>query len=217
MDLPNNYQIIEKNVKHARIRVSCDGSVRITIPQNFLQQDLITLLQKKQSWIEKHQAFFRNQTKINLQRNQLLLYGDRYHYFYESSSHQVTINYLYKTIQSSLNLLEQTIQESWYKSIAKPYLTQRTQELAQNFNFQHNKIFIRSQRTKFGSCSSLKNISLNWRLIKAPKFVIDYVIIHELCHTKIMNHSSKFWLLLRSLYPDYQDAVEWLKKYGHNL
>ena len=217
MNLPNNYQIIEKNVKHARIRVSNDGSVRIIVPQGFLQQDLTTLLQKKQSWIEKHQAFFRNQTKINLQRNQLLLYGDRYHYFYESSSPQVTINYLHKTIQSSLNLLEQTIQESWYKSIAKPYLTRRTQELAQNFNFQYHKIFIRSQRTKFGSCSSLKNISLNWRLIKAPKFVIDYVIIHELCHTKIMNHSSKFWLLLRSLYPDYQDAVEWLKKYGHNL
>ena len=58
MDLPNNYQIIEKNVKHARIRVSCDGSVRITIPQNFLQQDLITLLQKKTILDRKTSSFF---------------------------------------------------------------------------------------------------------------------------------------------------------------
>ncbi|MFM8292984.1 MAG: YgjP-like metallopeptidase domain-containing protein, partial [Microcystaceae cyanobacterium] len=122
MDLPNNYQIIQKNVKHARIRVSNDGSVRITIPHHFLQQDLEILLHKKQSWIEKHQAFFRNQTKINLQRNQLLLYGDRYHYFYESSSSQVVINYPHKTLQSNLNLLDKTTQETWYKSIAKEYL-----------------------------------------------------------------------------------------------
>jgi hypothetical protein len=102
MNLPKNYQIIEKNVKHARIRVSNDGSVRIIVPQGFLQQDLTTLLQKKQSWIEKHQAFFRNQTKINLQRNQLLLYGDRYHYFYEPSSPQVVINYPHTAFSTSI-------------------------------------------------------------------------------------------------------------------
>ena len=96
-------------------------------------------------------------------------------------------------------------------------MIKRTEELAYRLNFNYNKIYIRSQRTKLGNCSEEKNISFNWRLIKAPEFVIDYLIIHELVHTKIMNHSGKFWTMLKSLYPDYKDAIIWQDKYGNSL
>jgi len=114
-------------------------------------------------------------------------------------------------------LLDTVVQERWYKSIARKYLNQRTEELASKLNFKYNHIFIRNQRTKWGNCSKELNISYNWRLIKAPLFVIDYLIIHELVHTKIMNHTGKFWTLLRAHYPNYREAINWLDKYGNSL
>jgi hypothetical protein len=218
MQLPDNYILIEKEVKHARVRVSEDGAIRIIVPPSFSEDDIDRLIQKKQRWIDKNLKFFSQMSKINLQRNQLLLYGNRYNYFFDSTFKQkVIVNHEFKTIKASQNLLDLTIQEKWYRNIAKKYLTKRTIELSENLNFKYKKLYIRNQRKKWGNCSNEKNISLNWRLIKAPVFVIDYIIVHELIHTVVMKHSIKFWTLLKSHYPDYRQAIDWLDKYGNNL
>ena len=114
-------------------------------------------------------------------------------------------------------LTDIAVQENWLKSVAKKYFDERAEQLSIALNLPYNKLFVRTEKRKWGNCSSLKNISLNWRLVKAPKFVIDYVIVHELVHTIMMNHSHKFWTLLRSLYPDYEKAQNWLEKYGSSL
>jgi predicted metal-dependent hydrolase len=77
-------------------------------------------------------------------------------------------------------------------------------------------VTIRSQRTRWGSCSSRKTISLNWRLILTPDWVSDYVIYHELAHLSQMNHSKKFWDLVESYYPQYKKAEHWLTEH-HDL
>jgi predicted metal-dependent hydrolase len=218
MQLPDNYILIQKEVKHARLRVSEDGCIRVIIPTTFSQDDLDSLIKKKQHWVDKHLKFFNGMSKINLQRNQLLLYGNRYSYFYDSKyEHKVTIDHKHNSIKSKRNLLDKTLQQKWYTDVAKKYLTNRTQELAEKLHFEYNKLYIRNQRKKWGNCSKEKNISLNWRLVKAPMFVIDYLIVHELLHTVVMNHTHKFWTMLKSYYPDYKDAINWLDKYGNNL
>lgn len=79
------------------------------------------------------------------------------------------------------------------------------------------KVAFRNQKTRWGSCSSSGTISLNWRLIAAPLEVIDYILVHELCHLQHMNHSSKFWSLVQSHYPNWDQAEIWLKKNGLKL
>ncbi|MBD1384601.1 M48 family metallopeptidase [Mucilaginibacter rigui] len=218
MVLPDNLILVQKDVKHARIRVSEDGKIRAIIPETFSEDDITALLKKKKSWIEKHLRFFNGMSKIILQRNELLLFGNRYSYFYDSTyEHKVLVDHEHKTINSRRNLLEAKTQQAWYTNLARKYLTKRTSELAGNLHFEYNKLYIRNQRTKWGNCSKEKNISLNWRLIKAPLFVIDYLIIHELLHTVVMNHSQKFWTMLKSYYPDYKDAISWLDKFGNSL
>lgn len=218
MQLPENYIIIRKEVKHARLRVSEDLKIRMIIPYEFSSDDIESLIKKKQNWIDKNLKFFNGMSKINLQRNQLLLFGNRYSYFYDSTyEHKVIINDEHFSITSKKNLLDVEVQQKWYKDLAKKYFIKRTEELASKLNFEYNKIYIRNQRKKWGNCSSSKNISLNWRLIKAPHFVIDYLIIHELLHTLVMNHSIRFWTMLKSHYPDYKDAINWLDKYGNSL
>lgn len=218
MVILENQTLQKKDVKHARIKVSEDGRVRVLVPYSFTDDDISGLLSKKSKWIAKQLAFFSKQSRIELARNQLLLFGTRYSYFYdETYSHKIVIDHGFKTIQARKDLLDPETQKNWYKHEAKNYLLPRTKELAERLNFTYKSIYIRDQRTKLGNCSEDRNISLNWRLVKAPTLVSDYIIIHELVHTKIMNHTSKFWVLLKSIYPDYKDAIKWLEKYGNSL
>ncbi len=101
---------------------------------------------------------------------------------------------------------------SWLKERAKSELRLRIEQLAAKNSFEFQKIFIRSQKTKWGTCSSKQNISLNWRLMKVPDWVRDYLIIHELCHTVHLNHSKDYWNLVEQHYPERKQAEAWLKK-----
>lgn len=218
MELPDNYILIRKEVKHARLRVSEDGKVRIIAPPDFSEEDINSMLKKKNRWIDKNLKYFDGMSSIELKRNQLLLFGNRYDYFYDTTySQKVTVDHQHKTINSKRDLLDPNVQEKWYRKVAKKHFTNRTKQLAEKLNFKYNKLFIRESRTKWGNCSKEKNISLNWKLIKAPEYVIDYLIIHELMHTVVMNHTHKFWTLMKSYYPNYKESIKWLEKYGNSL
>ena len=218
MQLPENYILVRKEVKHARLRVSEDGKVRIIAPPSFSEDDISSLLNKKSKWIAKNVKYFEAMSKIELQRNQLLLLGNRYNYFYDTSfSQKVIINEEHKTITAKRDLTVPVIQEKWYRNVSKKHLTKRIEQLSKKLNFPYNKLYIRDERNKWRNCSTEKNISLNWKLIKAPEYVIDYIIIHELLHTVVMSHTNKFWTLLKSYYPDYKESIKWLEKYGNSL
>lgn len=79
------------------------------------------------------------------------------------------------------------------------------------------RVTIREQKTRWGSCSSKGNLNFNWKLIMAPPPVLDYVVIHELCHLWEFNHSPKFWTLVESRMPDYRVWKKWLKTHAEDL
>ncbi len=81
----------------------------------------------------------------------------------------------------------------------------------------YTSITIRDQKTRWGSCSGRGTLSFNWRLILAPPEILDYVVVHELCHLTHMNHSKEFWSLVGSVIPDYEIRRKWLKENGHAL
>jgi predicted metal-dependent hydrolase len=98
-----------------------------------------------------------------------------------------------------------------YKSRAREYIIPRTYELAEKFGFTFEKIKITSAVTRWGSCTSKRNINFSYRLVLTRKEAIDYVIIHELCHLRQMNHSKKFWSEVENIMPDYKVWEKWLK------
>ena len=107
--------------------------------------------------------------------------------------------------------------EAIYRKAAREYFPKRVSHYARMLGVTYGKISIRDQKTRWGSCSSEGNLSFNWRLILAPPDVLDYVVIHELCHRKEMNHSKEFWALVESLMPKYKERRKWLRENGNNL
>lgn len=82
---------------------------------------------------------------------------------------------------------------------------------------KYTSITIRDQKSRWGSCSSRGTLSFNYRLIFAPPAVLDYVVVHELCHLTHMDHSKNFWNKVAGLIPDYKLQRQWLKDHGHEL
>lgn len=100
---------------------------------------------------------------------------------------------------------------------ARRVLTQKTQKYAAQIGVTYNRISIRHQKTRWGSCSSKGNLNYNCLLMLCPEEVQDYVVVHELCHRLEMNHSRKFWNAVASVLSDYVSRRQWLKEHGGAL
>ena len=119
-----------------------------------------------------------------------------------------------KQFDFSSELVQKNFEEAYLKALkqeAKNYLPQRLKFLAEKFNFSFGKISLRNQKTRFGSCSFKNDISLNINLMKYDFDIIDYVLIHELCHTRVKNHSKKFWDEVEKYCSNYKELRHRLK------
>lgn len=106
---------------------------------------------------------------------------------------------------------------SWLKDEAKADLTDRVDQHARRLRVKPARIAVRDQRTRWGSCSTTGTLSFSWRLILAPPEVLDYVAAHEVAHLKEMNHSDRFWALVRETFPDMDTPRAWLAEHGQSL
>ncbi|NLE90044.1 MAG: M48 family metallopeptidase [Dehalococcoidales bacterium] len=105
--------------------------------------------------------------------------------------------------------------ETWMRAQAVKIIKEKVKRFSKQVGVAYNRVVIRDQKSRWGSCSCLKNLNFNWRLIMAPEPVLDYVVIHELCHLKEMSHSKKFWDLVARYCPQWHERRDWLD--NHNL
>ncbi|WP_324669444.1 M48 family metallopeptidase [Geochorda subterranea] len=100
---------------------------------------------------------------------------------------------------------------AWLRAEARRVIVARVAQLAERHRFRYGRIFVRAQKSRWGSCSSRGNLSFNFRLILAPPEILDYVILHELAHLRVPDHSPRFWRLVETLCPDYRSRRRWLR------
>ncbi|MCK5429111.1 MAG: M48 family metallopeptidase, partial [Anaerolineales bacterium] len=105
----------------------------------------------------------------------------------------------------------------WYKNQARRVITQRVEKFAKENGFVYKRIRITSAKTRWGSCSSKDSLNFTWRLVMAPIYAIDYVVIHELVHLEEKNHSKAYWYKVKKLMPDYKYRRSWLHDHGQTL
>lgn len=141
----------------------------------------------------------------------------------DEKSHWIITHYL-KILEkknsrphSDLSDTQRAALERRYIEAARSYIPKRVAYYSAITGDTYNRISIRSQKTRWGSCSSKGTLSFNWRLMLAPPAILDYVVVHELCHLTHMNHSAAFWNAVEGVFPDYRNARKWLKEHGNEL
>lgn len=214
------YTIQRKPIKSLRIKVLPDESVVVSAPRRLSESYVNKFIEERRGWIEKAIEKMKKAKRggIVVKENEILLFGDTYTFTHDPKmKRKVLIDHELATIASWIDLMNKVKQKAWYKSYAKDYLTAKAKELSKIHNLPYEKTYIRDQKTKWGTCSSKKNIGLNRKLIKTPEDIIEYVICHELAHLREMNHSQRFWTVVEEIYPNYKSAVAWMKKYGMSL
>lgn len=107
--------------------------------------------------------------------------------------------------------------ERRYRNAARVRLENRVAYYHSITGGHYTSVTVRDQKTRWGSCSSRGTLSFNYRLIFAPPVILDYVVVHELCHLTHMNHSKEFWNMVASVMPDYKIYRQWLRDHGSEL
>ena len=109
------------------------------------------------------------------------------------------------------------VSESEARTAARELVSTLAQEQGERIGVEYRRIRIGGQRTLWGSCSPRGTLSFNWRLVLAPLEVLDYVVVHELCHLRVPNHSRRFWALVERHRPHWRRQRDWLREYGPEL
>lgn len=184
-------RILRSKRKTYGISIDEEGKVYLRIPLKGSVREACHMAEEKKDWIRD---------KVYLQRNR---YAQR-----RQAEEAVAQKYTPRQREAL---------EKRYRQAAKEYISQRVDYYAGILGVSYGRIRIAEQKTRWGSCSLSGTLSFNWKLMLAPPRVLDYVVIHELCHRKEMNHSKKFWELVEEIMPDYGEHRKWLKENGNTL
>lgn len=234
------YKIIRKKRKTIGIKITAEGEVIVTSPFNISEEVILNIIKKKEKWIRsKLQLFeqqgshkdrkFKSGEKLlyigeeleleihSLSRDKIQFLGD---YNFSSDLVRIVAKKVIVYINDNKHNTEDIIRDliiKCYKREAEKLLKERTLYYSKIIGVRPNKITIKDQKTIWGSCSSKKNINYSYRLIMAPIDIIDYVVVHELCHLIHMDHSKEYWRSVELILPDYAERRLWLKLYGNTL
>ena len=213
-------KIIRSDRKTLSLEINKDGELVVRAPKKVSNNYIMNFVKSKTDWIKDKQKIFKNKKpEMKFENlNSIMVLGKEYKLVYEDIGKEL-IRLEDERIIINLNKKDRAdeIFTLWLKKNAKVLLIGRTKYLAQKNNFKISTVRISNAKGRWGSCSSKKSINLSWRLMMAPPSVADYVIIHELAHTREMNHSKSFWKVVRDILPDYKEQKNWLKLNGNLL
>jgi predicted metal-dependent hydrolase len=186
-----------------------DGVARVTIPRGGSMEYAREFARKNQAWIEKQ---WRRAPADWADGTEVLFRGECLRLSITPVDSGVVVRFADQHLDLDPADDLRIAVESRMRTLATKELPTRTLELAREQGMEVQSVSVRNQRSRWGSCSARKRISLNWRLIQTPPFVTDYIIVHELMHLKEMNHSARFWEHVERAFPAYREAEKWLRR-----
>ena len=205
-----------------KIHVEPNGEVVVTTPKFIPKWSINAMVKKSDAWIQKQLVKIEQRKEFGETLYTIKLFGKTYHKKIHLQADQpigiqiIKNELLINPIEDKPEKVSSEINR-FLKSTAQRYIIPRTKLLATKMKIEFNRITLRQQKTRWGSCSSQGNLNFNWRLVHCPTKVIDYVIIHELAHRRHMDHSTAFWNLVRKHDPEYSKHRGWLKRHGLTL
>jgi len=207
------YSIRKSNrAKYVRVRINIDGGIELVVPR------FVNLSTAEKFLLKKKEFLYKYFKLVNNRQNRYYYLGNEIEIIsLDDVNLSVTGpilkgNKLFLYAQKALISFEDEYRR-WLKERALEYIPVRAKELSEKHNLNYNRITIRDQKSRWGSCSSKNNLSFNYKLMYFNNEIIDYVIVHELCHLREMNHSKEFWKIVEGIMPDYKTYKQQLKSF----
>jgi len=225
------YEVIRRpRRKTVGVCVKPDQTVQVVIPKHFPLKKVDALVRTKADWIRRKLSQYKDiqaqyQPKQYISGEIFTCLGRDYRLkVVEGAKMPVSLKQgvLRVSVPHDLSPEQRVLSvtkalEAWFREQAQLHLTKRTTWYTARMHVAPASVGIKSYRSRWGSCHADGRIYFNWRIIMAPPSIVDYVVVHELCHLVHHNHSPDYWHLVESIMPEYRDARDWLKQHGHGL
>ncbi len=214
--------VTRSNRRTLSLAILKDGQIIVKAPMKMSMQSIERFVFEKQDWIKQKLALIENNRQKYddiISYKKFLLFGNRYDLKLAGVKTVQTAN-----SEMCIYMPKTTAQEkimskikNWYKKTAKSILEERINYISGLIKIRPNSMKITDSKGRWGACNSRGNISFNFRVVMLEPAVIDYVIVHELCHLIEMNHSKKFWNIVNSFLPNAPELKEKIKEYSFLL
>lgn len=214
-------KLIRSKRRTIALIIERDGTLTVRAPMRISQAQINSFVQEKSDWVTRTRERLKS-----IRQTPSRQYTDGETFPFLGASFDLK---LVKPQHPSLKFdngftLSHTAQKRgesiftlWYKERAYEVISERVTQFAQQYNLTPGQVKITSAKTRWGSCSPNGTLNFTWRVVMAPLDVIDYVVVHELAHLHVKNHSSKFWKFVEAIYPDYKNQRKWLRENGEKL
>ena len=207
--------------KTLSLTVLKNGNVIVKAPINMSDEIINNFVEAKQSWIrEKLSSIKETQNKFEdvISGEKIMIYGNKYSVLKADIKQIQTSDKFELFVPAKFNKEKQTKAIIlWFKKLAKKVLAERLSFVEKRINLKSTSFKIGDSRGRWGSCNSYGNIILNYRVVMLPPAIIDYVIVHELCHLLELNHSKRFGQNVGKFLPNYEIQRKNIKEYGFLL
>lgn len=219
------FNLIYRKRKTMSIEVETTGEVTVIAPVGTSSDDVIEKVKSRAGWIvsKQYESKFINDTKIEREA----VSGESYMYLGRNYSLDIRVDenidnisvklfqgkFVVNTYIKDEDLIKKAM-ENWYREKTLAKVKERVSYYSSYFNNEVTTVKVKEQKKRWASCTSKNELLFNWRCVMAPVFVLDYIVVHEMCHMEYKNHSKDFWNRVYAVMPDYEVRKSWLKNNG---
>ena len=217
-----NYDIVFSQRKKLTITVERNRSVKVYAPEGTSIEKIKAIVESKKLWIYEKTRHQQKYDQLPHAPGKELVSGESLPYLGKNYQIELVdtdegIRFTQKFLVPRSSIGNKQVFQNWYQEKAKEKILPRVLSHAKNLGVAYKEAKIGDSKLRWGSCTPENNVIFNWRLIKAPMFVIDYVIVHELAHLLESNHTPIFWNIVKAQIADMEKAKQWLKAHGAEL
>ena len=219
------FNLIYRKRKTMSIEVETTGEVTVIVPVGTATEDVIETVKSRAGWIvsKQYESKFINDTKIEREA----VSGESYMYLGRNYSLDIRVDenidnisvklfqgkFVVNTYTKDEDLIKKAM-ENWYREKTLAKVKERVSYYSSYFNDEVTTVKVKEQKKRWASCTSKNELLFNWRCVMAPVFVLDYIVVHEMCHMEYKNHSKDFWNRVYAVMPDYEVRKLWLRNNG---
>ncbi|MGI9304166.1 MAG: M48 family metallopeptidase [Gammaproteobacteria bacterium] len=215
-DLPEYTVVKHPRAKHVRLKLSLQGKLEIIVPKNYDLRGIPGVIRDKRPWLDQAEAQLQRQRQ-DLPADhfaerpvvvRLRAIDERFRVTYKlkrSDSIELLESGAMLTLSGPVNDLGVCVDalQGWLRDKARESMAPWLERTSRRLELPYKRVSIRGQKTRWGSCTAQKVINLNYKLLFLPRRQVYYVLVHELCHTKCLSHSQRYWSIVESKLPDY--------------